>query len=130
MHYVINFPLPDAATRERLWRGMLADNIPRRETIDFPFLARQFDLSGGEIRNIVLDAAYTAARWRESLTFAHLLRAISRQYTKRGQVLTATDLREHQGLLVENIPRRPRRPGPARRAAAKFHKIPEALKSP
>jgi len=130
MHYVINFPLPDAATRERLWRGMLADNIPCRETIDFPFLARQFDLSGGEIRNIVLDAAYTAARWGESLSFAQLLRAISRQYTKRGQVLTATDLREHQALLVENIPRKPRRARSVRRSGTAPRKPVAIAKSP
>ena len=101
MHYVINFPLPDATTRERLWRGMMAGDIPRQRKIDFGYLARQFELSGGEIRNVVLDAAYGAARSGESVTFAHLLRAVSRQYMKRGQILTAADFREHQALVSE-----------------------------
>src|SRR6185503_13735567 len=60
MQYVIDFPLPDAASRERLWRGMFPDSAPVADDIDFGFLGRQFELSGGDIRNVVLDAAFRA----------------------------------------------------------------------
>lgn len=104
LHYVVTFPVPDITTRERLWRGMLSGDVPHDRELDFAFLARQFDLTGGEIRNIVLDAAYRAARSDEPIGLGDLLRAVSRLYTKRGEVLTAADLREHYALLAEERP--------------------------
>jgi hypothetical protein len=99
MQYVIDFPLPDAASRERLWRGMFPQSAPMAADIDFTFLGRQFELSGGDIRNVALDAAFRAARDKSAITLAHLLKAVARQYEKRGSVPTAADFREHYALL-------------------------------
>src|SRR5258706_7603003 len=49
MHYVVEFPLPNAVHRERLWRGMFPPEAPLAPDVDFKFLADQFPLSGGDI---------------------------------------------------------------------------------
>jgi len=57
----VTFDSPDVEQRERLWRTMLAFEQLPRGAIDYPRLAREFDLSGGHIRNAVLEAAFVAA---------------------------------------------------------------------
>jgi AAA+ superfamily predicted ATPase len=99
MQFVIDFPLPDAGGRERLWRGMLPTALPLAGDIDFAFLARQFALAGGDIRNVVLDAAYAAAADAAPLSMRHLLQAVARQQAKRGRAMDRAQLREYAHLL-------------------------------
>ena len=100
MHFVVEFPMPDAASRERLWRGMLPAEAPRAADLDFAFLARQFPLAGGDIRNVVLDAAYAAAQHGRAIGMADVVRALARQYAKRGKTPTAGEFREYFNLLA------------------------------
>ncbi len=63
LQFMITFPDPDPATRRRLWERHL-DHVARIDAADPPdldLLAEQLDLAGGDIRNIVLAAAYDAA---------------------------------------------------------------------
>jgi hypothetical protein len=99
MQFVIEFPMPDVVGRERLWRGLIPESAPLASDVDFTFLARQFEMAGGDIRNVVLDAAYRAAQNGGEISMGHLLRAVARQYAKRGRVPTMADFREHYGLL-------------------------------
>jgi hypothetical protein len=101
MHFIIEFPLPDVPRRELLWRGMFPREAPLGLDVDFSFLARQFNFAGGDIRNVVLDAAYAAARQGEPIGMAVMLRAVSRQFAKRGQVASASEFREYHGLLQQ-----------------------------
>jgi len=101
MQFVIEFPMPDALSRERLWRGLIPRTAPLGAGVDFTFLARQFELAGGDIRNIILDAAYRAAHDESPITMGHMLRAVARQYAKRGRIPTAAEFREHYPLLAE-----------------------------
>jgi SpoVK/Ycf46/Vps4 family AAA+-type ATPase len=66
--YVLEFPLPDASARAGIWQGLLPPSVPLAEPIDFAWLGRRFELSGGEIYNAVMRAAYRAARSGESLS--------------------------------------------------------------
>jgi hypothetical protein len=100
MQFVVEFPQPDEPARERLWRQMFPPDAPLAGDVDFAFLARQFELAGGDIRNVVLDAAYSAAREGAPISLHHVLRAVAMQYAKQGRVLTPADLREHYGALV------------------------------
>lgn len=103
MHFVIEFPLPDTAGREALWRSMIPPEAPLAADVDFGFLARRFPLAGGDIRNIVLDAAYRAAQANEALGMAHLLHAVASQFAKRGKVPAAGEFREYAGLLEREL---------------------------
>jgi ATP-dependent 26S proteasome regulatory subunit len=62
MAEVVEFPFPDESLREQIWRAHFPTEAPREEEIDFSFLARQFKLTGGNIKNIVLSAAFLAAQ--------------------------------------------------------------------
>jgi hypothetical protein len=104
MHFVIDFPLPDAILRERLWGASLPEGAPLAEDVDLGFLARQFALAGGDIRVAALDAAFVAAAEGEPIDMARLCQAVSRQLLKQGKVPAASDFRQYQGLLAEGAP--------------------------
>jgi AAA+ superfamily predicted ATPase len=56
------FELPGVAERERIWEVQLhPTRTPLALDVDFAALARQFEATGGEIRNAVLKAALAAA---------------------------------------------------------------------
>src|SRR5262249_27279958 len=50
--HAIEFPFPDARLRERLWRSIFPSAVPLAADIDLRFLAQQFELSGGNVRNV------------------------------------------------------------------------------
>lgn len=99
LHYVVDFPKPDAVQREQLWRGMFPNAAPLDEDIDFGFLARQFELAGGDIRNVVLDAAFLAACARQSIGMWHIVQALSRQLAKQGKSPSLNDFQRYFSLL-------------------------------
>lgn len=102
MHYVVEFPQPDVRGREQIWRNLFPAGAPLAGDVDFTFLARQFSFAGGDIRNIVLDAAYAAAQDDAPIGMAHLVRAVARQYAKLGKVPSAGEFREYFGLLTQS----------------------------
>src|SRR6185503_17812004 len=60
-HFILNFALPAEADRLRIWQGMFPAECERDPGLDLLPLARHFEISGGEIRNVVLAAAFLAA---------------------------------------------------------------------
>jgi AAA+ superfamily predicted ATPase len=101
LQHVVEFPFPETADRETIWRGMFPAAAPRDENIDFPFLARQFELSGGNIRNAVLAAAYLAAAEGRPIAMDHLIQATGREYQKMGKLPSRGDFREHYDSIRE-----------------------------
>ena len=59
--FTVHFPFPDEADRRRIWRGIWPAATPLAADVDLDFLAAQFKLSGGNIKNIALAAAFLAA---------------------------------------------------------------------
>jgi len=100
MHFVIEFPLPDPALRERLWRAAIPKRAPVARDVDLAFLAREFALTGGDIRVAALDAAFAAATDEEAIDMARLCKAVSRQLLKKGKAPSPSDFRQHQALLA------------------------------
>ncbi len=99
MHYVIDFPMPDETHREKLWRGMFPARAPLGGDVDFTFLARQFPLSGGDIRNVSLEAAFLAAQDGRVIRMEHLVRSMARQMLKQGRLPSAVDFKQHYALI-------------------------------
>ncbi len=64
LRFIVNFPFPGVAERMQIWQKALAPDVPRDE-LDYERLAR-FNLSGGNIHSIALNAAFTAAQRAES----------------------------------------------------------------
>jgi len=99
MHYTVEFPLPDDGLRERLWRGMFPPQVPLDQNVDFQFLAKQFAITGGDIRNVALDAAFMAAQDGQLLTMKHLIKAMARQFTKQGRVPSPADFKQYHFMI-------------------------------
>ncbi len=98
MQFVVEFPLPDAGDRERIWRGLLPDEAPVAADVDFAFLARQFELTGGHIKNCVVAAAFAAATRREVIGMTHLVRAVAAEYGKLGRPLQRAAFGDYYAL--------------------------------
>ncbi|MGK7865372.1 ATP-binding protein [Falsiroseomonas sp. E2-1-a4] len=84
--FVIDFPMPDAAARTRLWRKAIPAAAPVSVDVDFALLGRHFDLSGGDIRAAALEAAFLAVRRNRPIGRPELETAVGRQMLKRGML--------------------------------------------
>ncbi|HYL96874.1 MAG TPA: ATP-binding protein, partial [Terriglobales bacterium] len=75
IRFIVDFPFPDAAQREAIWSRMFPARTPT-QALDAKRLA-QLNMTGGNIRNIALNAAFLAAddRAGNGVGMAHLLRA-------------------------------------------------------
>jgi hypothetical protein len=60
LRYIVDFPIPDAAERRRIWARVIPPAVDSGE-LDLDFLARQFQLTGGNIRSAVLNACLQTA---------------------------------------------------------------------
>ncbi|MGN6733896.1 MAG: AAA family ATPase [Candidatus Binatia bacterium] len=103
MHYVVEFPLPNETDREQLWRGMFPAAVPLGKDVDFQFLARQFPIAGGEIRNVALEAAFLAAEDGKVVTMRQLATAVARQMKKQGKIPSGTDFKEYHPLILDYL---------------------------
>ena len=56
------------------------------QAVDLAFMAHQFRIAGGNIKNIALAAAFLAAADGKSVTMAHLIQATRREYQKMGKL--------------------------------------------
>ena len=98
IQFQVEFPMPGDEDRERLWRSMFPAHVPIAPDLDFAFLARQFQLSGGQIRTISVDAAFLAADNGRRITMALIIKSLSRYLVRQGQPPTAHAFREYFNL--------------------------------
>jgi SpoVK/Ycf46/Vps4 family AAA+-type ATPase len=97
---LIDFPMPGDEMRLLLWERHLPESMPRDETVDLEFLARSFELSGGNIRNVALAAAFLAASGHAPLSMAALIRATAREYRKLGRLTVEHEFGPYHSLLT------------------------------
>lgn len=81
LKYMIHFAMPDEKTRLAIWEKGFPKET-NTEDIDYQYLARQFPLSGGNIKNIILSAAFCAAGRQECVGMEHILTAVKDEYAK------------------------------------------------
>lgn len=89
--FIIDYPFPGAIQRLQLWRAAFPPATPLCPHLDLPLLAERAALSGGNINNIALAAAFLAASDASPVTQQHLLRATAREYDKLGKVFHGAD---------------------------------------
>jgi hypothetical protein len=91
LRFVVNFPLPGQAERERIWAGIFPAETPVNG-IDPAALGR-LSLTGGNIRNIALGASLRAAAADQPVGMAHILEAARAELSKLGRPLSDIDQR-------------------------------------
>ena len=94
-------PLPKLAEQCGffLQRGTYLPALPRARDLDLPFLASAFKLSGGNIRNICVAAAFYAIAEERTVTMLDLVRGTEREYQKLGRMMHAEEFGDWLGLL-------------------------------
>jgi len=90
--FVIEFPYPDQETRAQIWQRVFPPATPTAG-LDVGRLA-QLSLSGGNIRNVALAAAFLAAEAGESVQMHHIFRACEAEYAKLDRSLPP-DVKPH-----------------------------------
>ena len=90
IHVSVDFPVPEEGERRRIWALSFPASAPC-EAIDLDFLARQFKIAGGNIRNAALTAAFLAADAGEAIGMLHVVHALEREFEKMGRLRTADD---------------------------------------
>jgi ATPase family associated with various cellular activities (AAA) len=91
IRFVVQFPFPDAAQRAEIWRRSFPAQTPV-ENLDFAKLAK-LNVAGGNIRSIVLNAAFLAAAAGEAIGMSHLLQAARSEYLKLERPLTDSEIK-------------------------------------
>ena len=88
---IVDFPLPEVDDRRRLWERNLSSDAPKADGIDLDFLARRFSLTGGNIRNVAVGAAFLAADDGRAISMEDLVRETAREYRKLGRLCTEAE---------------------------------------
>ena len=84
LRFIVDFPKPDAAAREKIWRQCLPEDSHALDDAAFRQVARKIDLSGGHIRQITLRAAFIAATGETTIGLDHIARASRAEFAKLG----------------------------------------------
>jgi SpoVK/Ycf46/Vps4 family AAA+-type ATPase len=92
LSFTVHFPFPDHASRRLIWEKIWPAEAVLDREVDLDILARQFKLSGGNIKNVALAAAFLAAEDGSAVTVSHLLHATGREYQKLGKPLNPDQL--------------------------------------
>jgi SpoVK/Ycf46/Vps4 family AAA+-type ATPase len=103
IRFLIDFTQPGAAERRALWEKALPprapDGAPLLNAIDWEHLAQKLTLTGAEIKNAALGAAFLARAEGDGtrIEMRHVLHAARREMSKRGIVLRAEPGRPADG---------------------------------
>jgi len=92
IHALVEFPLPDAKLRLRIWRGLFPEAVGRPSDEELEALAERFNLSGGRIRNVVVDAVFRSVAETNGdhpvVTLRRVVEAIGADFRKAGAPVT------------------------------------------
>lgn len=85
---IIHFPIPGTAERHKLWEDALPDRLRLAADLDLSQIARQYELSGSSIVNVVQYCCLQAlGKESDCLSQAQLLNGIHREYAKEGKAV-------------------------------------------
>jgi AAA+ superfamily predicted ATPase len=84
LRFIIEFPRPDAAAREKIWRQSLPTESHELDDDDFSLLADELEITGANINNITVRAAFIAAAEHMRINFRHIVQAMRAELAKLG----------------------------------------------
>ncbi|MDR1240870.1 MAG: ATP-binding protein [Oscillospiraceae bacterium] len=96
--YIIRFTLPNKLEREQIWKKMFSKYVPLAKDIDFDFLSK-FEISGGNIKNAAVSAAFLAAQKKEKIENRHLVKALVEEFKKQGNTPIASEFEGYAHMM-------------------------------
>lgn len=94
LRFVIDFPAPGPGEREAIWKRVFPARAPLVKDVDFTFLARRLELTGGNIQQIAIRAAFAAVAEGECIRLRHIMQATREELIKLGMVNAEKSLAE------------------------------------
>jgi hypothetical protein len=74
---------------------MFPPDAPLGQDIDFDFLGRKLKITGGNIKNIALNAAFLAAANAGVISMKHIIRSTKREFQKMGRLCVKADFEQY-----------------------------------
>jgi SpoVK/Ycf46/Vps4 family AAA+-type ATPase len=90
LRFVVEFPFPGAVERAEIWRRVIPPRAPA-DGLDFARLGR-LTVTGGNIRNIALSAAFLAADEGSPIAMRHMKAAAQTEYQKLERSITPAEV--------------------------------------
>ena len=90
LRFIIDFRFPEIEQRKQIWKTVFPSSTPL-SGLDYQHLAK-LRLTGGNIHNIALNAAYTAAADRPAIDMPTILAATKSELAKSQKPINASDL--------------------------------------
>ncbi len=100
MRFIVEFSLPNEKEREAIWKKMFTKES-NTKNIDFSFVSKHFKLSGANIRNAALYAAFNAVESQKTLNIHHIIDGIKQELQKIAKPLKEKDLE----IILETVGR-------------------------
>jgi len=101
MHFTVEFPFPEEEYRYKIWKSLFPVKAPLSDDIDYGFLARRFKLAGGNIKNIVVNAAFLAAENSGVIAMEDVINATKREFQKIGKVCSQSEFGAYYELICK-----------------------------
>lgn len=89
LRFLVDFPMPGPESRRQIWQKIFPSEA-EKEDLDFDSLARM-EVTGGNIRNIALNAAFLAAGEGKAIGMEHVMQAARREYAKIDKMVSESD---------------------------------------
>ncbi len=90
LRFIVNFPFPGLAERREMWEKVFPPQALTKG-LDFDRLAR-LNLTGGNIHNVALNAAFLAAKANQAVTMPFVFEAARAEFGKLERPVSEADL--------------------------------------
>lgn len=91
LRFIVNFPFPGISERKRIWKRAFPEET-EKEGLDYERLAR-FNLTGGSIQNIAINAAFLAASAEGRVTMPLIFEAARNEFRKLEKPINEAEFR-------------------------------------
>ena len=100
--YVVHFERPAQEVRLKMWKTMLPEQVPMDSDVDYEWLSRSFDeLSGSNIKSILLTAAYFAGAESRSVKMRDIIIAVRYEFEKLGRLINSEEFGQYAIYMLE-----------------------------
>ena len=99
LRFIVDFPFPGIEERTAIWQRAFPPETPINQEVNYRALAK-LRLTGGNIHNVALNAAFLAARQNSPVTMTHILDAARNEYKKLERPAKESDFTWQSNLEV------------------------------